>query len=617
MLSFANPWGLVALLAVPAIVAIHLYRHRFPRMAVAGTFLWGDQTQVRDAGRTRDRLPITATLLLELLAAILLAFILAQPRFDGSGRVEHLVVVLDDSASMSAEFGDGTTVRGAALDELEQRVESLGRETVVTIITTGRRPALLAGPMIRWNEANERLADWNPRATDHAPAPAWDLATQLAGNEGRMLFLTDRLPDDDANVPQAMEIAAFGRPTGNVSLSGARRSFDPTTGEGTVSLRVEQTGPSGGPVTLTGTSAGTVVFQQPVDIAESQSTPVEFAVPGGLGELQIQATAPGDALAIDSSVTLVEPKRRIARIAMALPDDHSAIGPLRRVLQRLPAVEFVPDEQADLVITDGSLLPRANPDLWWLGVGMLGDSAAVEPEVEPVDLAGPYVVDKRHRLTSGLTLEGIVWGGVLPVSLTVTPLVSAGPYPLLSRLDGTPTKAFLLNLDLARSNIADSPDWPIFVANLVEAVRDDQPGLRRWNYRSGESIELRLPSTAGQGGATLTLIGPDGQRPIARAQTIEITRPESPGIYELRDGETTVGAFAVNFQDDVESNLTARNSGRHEATGDGTVRGVTPDTLYSWPILAAIACVIAAIVGDWYVLRPKRSRTASHANRRG
>src|SRR5687768_8613637 len=137
MLSFANPWGLLALLAVPAIIAIHLYRRRFPRMAVAGTFLWGGETEVRDTGRTRDRLPLTATLLLELLAATLLALVLAQPRLGSTGRVPHLVVVLDDSASMGAERGEAGSVRDAAVAEVEKRVGDLGRRAVITLVTTG------------------------------------------------------------------------------------------------------------------------------------------------------------------------------------------------------------------------------------------------------------------------------------------------------------------------------------------------------------------------------------------------------------------------------------------------------------------------------------------------
>jgi hypothetical protein len=39
-MMFATPLGLLALLAIPAIVAIHLFRRRFPVRPVAGLFLW-------------------------------------------------------------------------------------------------------------------------------------------------------------------------------------------------------------------------------------------------------------------------------------------------------------------------------------------------------------------------------------------------------------------------------------------------------------------------------------------------------------------------------------------------------------------------------------------------
>jgi hypothetical protein len=620
MLSFANPWGLLALLAVPAIVAIHLYRRRFPRLAVAGAFLWGGETEVRDAGRTRDRLPITATLLLEVLAATLLALVLAQPRFGGAARVEHLVAVLDDSASMAAKLPEGRTVRDAAIEEIERRMDSLGRRAVVTVVTTGRRPALLAGPAARWDDAKSKLATWTPEATAHDPAPAWDLAAQLAGDEGRLLYVTDRGPADDAPLPTSMEAVALGRPSTNVALTAARWRFDSQTGRGTVSLRVERFGTGNTPVTLTGTAGTQTVFKQQVAVPPGGSVPFEFAVPGGLARLTIRATSSDDALPIDSAVTLVEPKRRAVRVAVTLPADHAAVRPLRRVLDELPDVELVganaaassrpspltshPSPQPDLVIAPGGRLPEADPDLWWLGVGPLDPSEAARQAA--ADLAGPYVIDKRDPLTVGLVLGGVVWGGAQDVHLAAAPLISAGKYPLLARLEGTPTSACLLNIDMARSNLADSPDWPILVANLIAAVRDDRPGLRRWNYRSGESVAMRLPPAAEQGTATLTLAGPDGDRPVARTRTVEIAPPETPGVYTLRDGDTPLGEFAVNFQGDAESDLTTRRSARLEPAGPAPPRGVTPDTIYSWPILAAIACVIAAVIGDWFVLRQKR-----------
>lgn len=606
MLSFANPYGLLALLAVPAIVAIHLYRRRFPRLAVAGAFLWGGETEVRDAGRTRDRLPITATLLLEALAATLLALILAQPRFGVAGRLEHLVVVLDDSASMGASFQNGERVRDAAIAELEARRQSAGRRDVVTLITTGRRPALLAGPAVRWDEAMERLKSWKPLATSHNPAPAWDLAAQLAGDEATLLYLTDRPPAKDATVPEAMEVLALGKPAANVTLSAARWRLDPATGRGTITFRVNRLAPTSGDATVVGTTGGREVFKRQVPLAANGSEVMEFAVPGGLRQLKITASSPDDALPIDSSLMLVEPSRRTVRVAIDLPEGSAVERPLRRVFDRFPDVELTSREEADLLIAPAGTLPEGDPDLWWLGVGPLLTSEEATRSAK--DVAGPYVVDKRDPLTDGIVLGGVVWGGAQPLTLAVSPLISAGKYPLLARLDGTPTNAYLLNIDIARSNLADSPDWPILISNLVAAVQDDRPGLRRWNYRSGETVTMRLPPESESGSQTVTLIGPDGERPIARTRTIEIPPPETPGVYALRDGSATLGEFAVNFQDDVESDLTTRRSAEIAPKATVAARGVTPDTIYSWPILAAIACALGAVVGDWYVLRKKSGR---------
>src|SRR5204862_3887319 len=99
---FTAPWGLLALLGVPAIIAIHLFRRRFPPRPVAGLFLWQTLRQTPEGGGRISKLPITASLILECLAALALALILAGARIRPASVNEHLVVLLDDSASMSA-----------------------------------------------------------------------------------------------------------------------------------------------------------------------------------------------------------------------------------------------------------------------------------------------------------------------------------------------------------------------------------------------------------------------------------------------------------------------------------------------------------------------------------
>jgi len=68
--------GLDLCLAIPAIVAIHLFRRRFPVRPVAGLFLWQLGRQTPEGGGKISRLPITRSLILECLAALALALIL-------------------------------------------------------------------------------------------------------------------------------------------------------------------------------------------------------------------------------------------------------------------------------------------------------------------------------------------------------------------------------------------------------------------------------------------------------------------------------------------------------------------------------------------------------------
>ena len=102
LLVFANPLGLLALLALPAVVGLHLFRRRFTPRPVSATFLWAPMDRAAHAGRKPAPLHRSPSFWLELLAVLLLALVLAGPRGCGGGDVVHAVIILDGSASMSA-----------------------------------------------------------------------------------------------------------------------------------------------------------------------------------------------------------------------------------------------------------------------------------------------------------------------------------------------------------------------------------------------------------------------------------------------------------------------------------------------------------------------------------
>jgi len=600
---FANPWGLLGLLALPAILAIHLYHRRFPPQYVAGAHLWSTDSVVRMAGRRRDTLPITPSLLLELLSALLLTLALSEPRIGELDQVTHLVVVLDSSASMQGKPAGEKSFRDAALAELDRRLGTLDRSGVVTVIASGRRPVMLAGPAVPWSDARAALASWNPSLPRHSFASAWDLAQQLSEDAGELLFLTDRIPEE-REIPGRMEVVSVGRQLENVAISTARWTFDSASGSGRIYLRVHNHGAKAASFTITGRSGEQAVFSRPMSLNPGASAGIEVPVPGGLQTLLLDIDYPADGLAIDNRMLLVEPKVRTVRVANLLADGLPR-QLVERVLKIIPDVETTAADEAHIRIAPATDLPEANPALTWLGIGPL--STAESDQKQAKDLLGPFIIERQHPLMEGILLGGVVWGGVQPVSLSVTPLVSAGNMPLLAQLRGTRTTAYLMNIDLARSNLSESPDWPILLTNLVERRRDDLPGLRRWNYRLGEEIALRLfEGDDPAADKPLTLKHSERTRSLTRSSIIELPPLEETGLYELRTGDELVGQFAINFADAEESDLRRLAPGRHEPKVAAKSTTIAIDSPFSWVILIGTILILLALFADWYVLRPRR-----------
>lgn len=597
---FANPWGLLALASLPTILVIHLYHRRLPPVLVAGLHLWGGDMQPPTAGRRRERLPWSLSLWLELLAALLLSLVLAQPRFGELDRVLHFVVVLDNSASMSAVGADGVSFRTRAIDALKQRLQDAPRHSVVTLITTGRRPAVLAGPAVKWDVAESKLEQWQPSSPKHDMASALDIALQLAASSGQVLFLTDHLPDKEEHVSELIDVVAVGQPLGNVAIIAARWFQDPETLQGKLFVRLSNRGERGATTKLVGKVTGQVLFENSIELPSQAEGSIEVAIKGGSQQVDIVAETAGDPLDIDNHVTLIEPKVRQLAIANRLPKDDVAYRAVQRVLKQIPDLKVVEPSQSQLQFDLASQLPPSRRDLWWLGIGPLERTSDARKSAK--DLGGPFLIDKRHLLSDGLTLGGVVWAGVQPLANSATPIITAGDHLLLARLNHTATSAYVLNIDLSKSNLTETPDWPILISNLVEQRRDQLPGLRRWNYRLHEDIAFRLydgVESDDLATRSLTLNVGTQSTPLTRLPMVELPRLEQPGVYVVQDGDEEFGRFAVNYFDIEESTLLRLRTGRREPQAAPSEAGYELDTFLTWLTIAGIALVLMAALGNW------------------
>jgi hypothetical protein len=273
-----------------------------------------------------------------------------------------------------------------------------------------------------------------------------------------------------------------------------------------------------------------------------------------------------------------------------------------------------------VTIASAETLPESRRDLWWLGVGPVDSSDAAVKGTR--DLLGPYLKEKRDPLLEGVSLGGVIWGGVQPVTISATPVISAGSELLLSRLNGTRTTALLLNIDLGRSNLPESPDWPILINNLIEQRRNSLPGLRRWNYRLNEDIQFRLfegaiePPESSERSLTfhalvdsddVAVVAKPDERTLARTAVVEIPPLDQTGFFQVNDGSEVLGEFAVNFFDPAESNLTELRSGNRKPPANDQGTAYSIDNPFTWAILAGLVLIMILAFADWYVVGPRRA----------
>jgi Ca-activated chloride channel homolog len=598
--TFANPPGLLALLAIPAIVAIHMFRRRFPVRPVAGLFLWHVTRQTPEGGGKIARLPITASLILECLAALALALILADARLSAVAVSQHLVVVLDDSASMSAVDARGDSARDRAVTRVLLEVDRLGKSARITLISSGDRPSVVAGPAALAVEARSALDTWTPDAPNHSLALGIRLARELAGRTGRLMVVSDLPPmlRGEAEVEGALWVAV-GEPLANVGITAAERSIAPAEGRGTISLALGNYSESATRRRLEVTSGGKSILARDVEVPPGMSS-FTLPIPPGLPALHVGLS--GDALLRDNDVTLVEPRPRLVGVENRLREGRGRQA-LVKALDAITGVTHA--ESGHLVFVDAGELDRPSaPGVWRVGFGRA--PAGWLAQGQPRDFIGPFVIEKRHPLLLGMTLGGVVWSGVTPIAPNVVrPIASAGDQVLIGMTPVTAARtepAVLVNLDLDRTNLIRSPDWPIFISNLVEMRRQALPGPERWNYRIGEWVRVRLgrdpkgPLHFRCGAVERTL--PPGRQ-------LEFVAPSPGGLLQILEGDEVLFELGVNFLDQSEADL------RHQATADlGTLAeapgmrgesGPSSDPVF-WALLAIAG---TAIVANWCVLSPR------------
>jgi hypothetical protein len=615
-MNLLAPLGLLALLALPVIVILHMLRERRRRVVVPSLLLWQLLPQRKEA-QQRRRLPWTLLLLLHLLAAALLAFALARPQLPLAlfGSTENLAVIVDVSTSMAAPDGAGTRL-DAAKERARALIGAVGARGSVTLIAAGPRPRLVdsggsdsAARLLAALDALEAAGT----GVDLPGALILAEAALQGRPSPRIAVLTDAAVPALAETGSAAVPVEFQR-VGGPSTNRAVVAFAarPRSGSGPVQVyaRVANYGDAPLRTVLRLFGDGQLLDTRPVTFGPQGELELTWAVPRGVALLRTELDG-NDGLPADDSATISLDQTRPIR-ALLVSANPAA---LERALRAVPGLELnsvtpiaYAGSDADLTIFDG-FLPPAWPAGGVLAVHPPPDSLLVQTSgaerepVEPVLRLGPAASSLE-----GVSLGSVDFGRVR----TLTPpegfstWLSRGEQPLILRGEIGQSAVQIWAFDLSQGNLTSRLAFPLLVAR---AVRDLTPPALPASALLGEQLELRPDPRADR----LELGAPDGSAQVIRLE------PGAPvalslsqiGVYTLaeRVGERTLfaGRLGVNAGAALESNLAPRSlpaSQPAPVAALGADAGQRP----LWPLLAALALLV--MLGEWLYVHGRRRAPA-------
>ncbi len=534
---FTFPIAFLALLAVPLLVAIYWLRNRAKERQVSSLMFWMDVRQRWEGGQTIHRLQMPLLFVLELLAIVLLATAAAKPLMRAGDAAKPLVVVLDDSFSMQAGGKDSSRNRAARAVENELRSN---RYEPVRFVLAGETPQVL-GEAASNNEQTKRLLqNWKCGTATANLEEAVAFAFELGGKRARVLVVSDHAPQQQIS-DSRLQWWAFGSLLPNVAFVSAT-----STARGDeIQAMLEVANLSSQSIkTILEVKTLASADPQPITLAANETK--RFVVRLSESGSPVWAKIGDDDLNVDNRVVLWPVNSKLVRVDLRIAD-----AKLRELIEK--AVETssqvrLSSEKPELVIADSADVKVADAESWTLQLLNEKDASSY---------LGPFVLDKAHPLTEGLSLGGVVWAAGKS-ELPGTPIITAGNIALLTDVDRAGRHELRLRLRPELSTVQQTPNWPILISNLIQWRASVAPGLRQPNVRLGSEATLIVDGDT----QSVTVTDPaQNSRQLAVRDGAVTIKADIGGEYKFAT-ETAKYTLAANAISREESDLTSAASGR-------------------------------------------------------
>lgn len=572
MLTLANPLGLLALLGIPAVLAIHFLQRKSIELPVSTLFLLERTRRDAASGRRFERIIPSIPLWMQLLAVLILSWFLAEPRYQKAASVQRIAVVLDSSASMGVFKTEAIARLIAELPKFQGPAASI--ELTAIEVAPGR-PRVYAGSSI--DELRAALEKWQPLDGLGDPSQALRLARSLVSREGSVIYLTDT-PGEP--LPFDARLLAVGEPVENVGFTGVTFS----TEEGATVWRalVRNYGKVAADRTWSIQTATGGTEPRPIRLEPGALITLQAAYPTDAKNVRLVLSP--DRFPLDDSFPLVAPKPKTLALFTATSPAFADLT--AKLLSSLDATLPTTDAAtADLSITSYDPLDPVLPP---------GNSIVF---VEDGTRAGAYlkggILAEAHPLLDSLNWQALLVRETIELDRLPSDsvLLWQEKRPLIFLREGPATRQLCFNFDLRHSNASNQPAFIVLLHRFAESIREQKVAPSSENLETGQAIRIAAAS-----GVPLQVSATDSTGNPLPAKPAPGLAPLTPGFLTVRQGEKILLDAAVHFADTREADFSACGSSAETSASNISIieRHTRPDPLWRvWILLLLTALLIS------------------------
>ncbi|MFP3508246.1 BatA and WFA domain-containing protein [Peribacillus sp. SIMBA_075] len=587
-MHISNPLFFLLIIFIAAVILFYFFRKQYETTTISSNLLWEQVLNEWQASPWLHKLQYNLLFWLQILVLLLLMFSLVRPFWFQKGIPgDHLILIVDTSATMSAKDGEHTLFEKAKQEVMETLKEVDNQE--VTIIEAGQKPIIRAN-----HETNHAVLKKQTAALeltyDHENIDkALKLADSLSnGKESVIHLFSDRVVKDDLSGLSediTIDVHNFSSQNDNLSLL----SFGTASRKGGITgvAVVENQTNKDKTLEFQVTNGKEVLFTKKLSVKATSKKTVDIPVlkenPYYTASINVNDNYSADNKMTAIQSAIYEKVYAVGNVNPFLINGLETIG--------LDVIQLEDKEKVGkdgVVIAEGMELEELGSyPLLFVNEGRTGKQKLTEKLLGTDDPLMEYVQTEKIYIETKSPPINKQWTNVLVSG--DSPLIQKGTY------QGQPI--ITLNFSVADSDWPLQPGFPIFLYNSFQWLTQQtnflgyyQPGEEKWLSLGKDTQKLAIFSEYGNG-----LYSVDLQKEGFKA-------PSKPGTYKAVSGDQ-VFYFSVLLDEREKRIVSAPSfSINTKSTDMKEVSDNKQDYLWYWLACAALLLLMF----EWEVYRRGR-----------